>query len=405
MAELGGVTGSQPGVRAMTKRLFTRVLAACALVATFGAAALGGGAAGAVSPSVVYVSPSGSPDGAGTSCATAQYTSIQDAVDAAPAGGTVRVCAGTYHESVTIDHRLILFGLPGAVIDASGQPYGVGVAASYSTVMNLEVANAGPGAVPMVDDGMEGPFDGIVTAGFTGGGPKAALNGVEAADHVTIIGNLVHDNAGAGIDIETSSYDVVANNDSHNNGIGINVSNDFGSPASHNVIQNNNASDNPGGCGIVLADHSGAGVFGNVVTGNRANRNGLGSPSAPDASSGSGVILAGGSGGVYGNAISGNTFDGNGHAGVALHGHAPGMNFSGNSITGNSIGTNNLRQDAHDPFTTGIYLGSASPLSIVVSGNLIHDDHYGVFTAGSINVIGSNVFTNVTVPKGSTPVY
>ena len=34
-------------------------------------------------------------------CPTAGFTKIQDAVNAAPAGATIRVCAGTYPEQVS----------------------------------------------------------------------------------------------------------------------------------------------------------------------------------------------------------------------------------------------------------------------------------------------------------------
>ena len=82
---------------------------------------------------------------------------------------------------------------------------------------------------------------------------------------------------------------------------------------------------------------------GNTVAGNTADENGLATATAPDASAGSGVILArpipGGQ--VKGNLIIGNEFSGNGHAGVVLHAHAPGSDFSGNAVLYNRIGMNN----------------------------------------------------------------
>ena len=266
-------------------------------------------------PSTVYVSPSGSSSASDQSCRTAAFSSIQAAVESAANRGTVVVCRGTYQQSVTVDHRVTLSGQPGAVIDATGQQYGVGVAASGVTVSGLTVENANS-----TSDGA--PDDGIITAGFIGGVPTAA-------DRVTIIHNVTEDNGGAGIDVNSTSNTAVVDNTSSGNGIGVNVSDDLGMPASHNKIVGNIADGNPGGCGIVLAEHSGAGIFDNLVSGNVANDNGLGSPSAPDASAGSGIILAGAatSGGVYDNTIDGNTFNGNGHGGVALHAHVPGLNF------------------------------------------------------------------------------
>lgn len=340
-----------------------------------------------------YVSPSGSSSASGTSCARAGFSSIQAAIEATATGGTVTVCPGTYAESVTVDKRVNLAGKPGAVIDATGQPYGVGVATSWVRVSGLTVENASA-----ADDN---PGDGIITAGFGPDGPVAA-------DHVTITGNTTTHNDGGGIDVNSSSYSTVTGNTANDNGLGINLSNDLGSPATHDLISGNTANDNSGGCGIVLADHTGVGVYDNQIIHNTANNNGLGSPSAPDASAGSGIILAGGPGdGVHDNQIIANTFVGNGHGGVAIHAHVPGANYNGNSVIGNRIGTNNVRQDYADPYTTGIYIGAASPLSITIVGNSISQDHYGIFTAGPVTIFSTiaNSYRSVTIPVGGTPTY
>jgi parallel beta-helix repeat protein len=346
-------------------------------------------------PTTVYVSPAGSAGAHDWSCGTAAFSSIQAAVEAAPRNGTVVVCRGVYKQSVTVDRTVNLRGRRGAVVNATGQPYGIGVAASWVTVSGLTVQNASD-----TSDGA--PADGIITAGFVNGVPKPA-------DHVTITGNTVKDNIGSGIDINSSSYSVASKNLAIGNGVGINMSDDLGVAASHNRIIGNVSNDNPGGCGIALADHTGVGVFDNVISGNVANDNGLGSASAPDASAGSGIILAdpAPAGGVYNNLVAGNTFSGNGHAGVAIHAHAPGTNFSGNVITRNFIGRNNLRTDSYDLRTTGVYLADASPLKITVTGNTIYDDYYGIFTAGKVTVKGAkyNRFIHVSHDRGSYPTY
>jgi parallel beta-helix repeat protein len=343
--------------------------------------------------STIYVAPNGAAAHHNGSCADAKYASIQAAADAVALHGTVVVCAGTYHQTVTVNKSLTLAGRTGAVINAKGFPYGVGMTASYVTVKGLTVENAGTGSE-------NDPNDGILTAGF---GPKGPVT----SNHDTIIGNNLKNNQGSGIDLNSTSWSVAANNVANNNGIGINMSNDLGAPASHNQILSNIANNNPGGCGIVLADHSGVGIFANLVDGNTANYNGLGTPSAPNASSGSGIILAGGSGGVYNNVVSRNFFTGNGHGGVALHAHAPGLNFSGNQILSNTIGPNNVRTDFADLKTTGIYLGDVSKLSIKISGNTFRNSYYGIFTAGPVTVNGltSNGFFSVTHPLGHVAAY
>lgn len=369
----------------VTRGLVIGGMAAAPLLAAIPAAQAAG--------SVVYVSNGGGSAHHDTSCKDAGFNSIQAAADAVALHGDVIVCPGVYHQSVTVHKSLTLIGARGAVIDAAGNPYGVGMTADGVTVTGLTVENAkGKGAMD--------PNDGIITAGFLAGKPVPG-------NHETIVGNLLINNAGSGIDLNSTTGSVALRNISIKNGVGINVSDDLGKPASHNLIFSNYASGNPGGCGIVLADHTGAGIFSNWVNGNTANDNGLGTPSAPAASSGSGIILAGSAGGVHDNAITRNFFSGNGHAGVALHAHAPGLNFSGNKILANWIGTNNVRTDYKDLKTTGVYLGDVSPLTITVAFNIIHNNTYGIFTAGPVTVGGanSNLFLQVTTHVGSTPTY
>jgi parallel beta-helix repeat protein len=352
-------------------------------------------AAASAHPSTVYVSPGGHHGGHDWSCRTAAFTSIQAAVEAAPLLGIVVVCPGVYKTSVTVDRTVSLRGNRGAVVNATGKPYGIGVAASWVTVSGLTVENAS-------DTAHGAPADGIITAGYVHGIPRPA-------NHVTITGDTVKNNKGSGIDLNSTSYSVASGNQAFGNGVGINMSDDLNVAASHNRITGNVTNDNPGGCGIALADHTGRGIYDNVISGNVANGNGLGSPSAPNASAGSGIILAdpGPKGGVYGNLVTGNWFSGNGHAGVAVHAHAKHLNFGGNVITKNWIGRNNLRTDSHDLKTTGVYVADASPLTITVIGNTIKDNYYGVFTAGSVtvNVVNHNHFVNVTHRAGSFPTY
>lgn len=344
----------------------------------------------------VYVSPNGAATKSDNSCRHARYDSIQAAVEAAPLRGIVVVCRGTYHEMVTVDRRVTLLGERGSTIDATGNVYGIGVSASYSTVIGLTVENASP-----LDASHGQLADGIVTIGI---GP----NGPVAADHVKIVRNVVTGNLGSGIDLNSTSHSVAIGNRANANGVGINIADDLGKPASHNVVGFNIANRNFGGCGIALADHSGAGVTDNLVYRNVANDNGLSTPTAPDASAGSGVILAAPvpNAVVTGNTITRNRFSGNGHAGVVIHAHAPGDDFSGTVVSRNAIGKNNVRTDENDLQTTGIYLGSASPQSITVTGNQIHDDYYGIYASGPVTVVQKhNRFHNVTQELGTFPTF
>lgn len=370
----------------------TAALGACivtAIVSTGSAQAAG------VHPyqSTVYVTTTGVGTNVDTSCATAGFNSIQTAADWVLPGGTVIVCGGTYHGNVTVLKAMTISGQSGATLDANGFAYGIGVGASGSTIKGMIVKNANGG-------GAQGPNDGIVTAAFTSHGPITA-------DHVTITGNVVTGNLGSGIDLNSTQYSLARGNVANGNGVGINVADDLGRLALYNTIDANVTNLNFGGCGIALASHTGAGVAGTTVTNNRADNNGQGTPSAPDASAGSGVIMASPipGGRVSGNLISGNSFDGNGHGGVVVHAHVPGGNFSGNVVSGNRIKENNNRTDSHDLETTGVYIGSASPLTITIKDNNIGPDYYGIFTAGPVTLVGTNTFANVTVNVGHVAVY
>jgi nitrous oxidase accessory protein NosD len=53
-------------------------------------------------------------------CPTAEFTKIQDAINAAPAGATIRVCAGTYKEQLSISKALVIRGDNAAIVMPTG---------------------------------------------------------------------------------------------------------------------------------------------------------------------------------------------------------------------------------------------------------------------------------------------
>ncbi len=157
-----------------------------------------GATAASASSNTMYVSPHGNYQAHDRSCGSAKYSSIQSAIHGAPWHGNVVVCPGVYKTSVTIDRAVNLYGKPGAVIDATGKSYGIGVATSWVTVSGMTVENAS-----LLND--SSPADGIVTAGFVKGQPKTA-------NHVTISGNTVKNNKGSGIDLNSTSYSTAIKN-------------------------------------------------------------------------------------------------------------------------------------------------------------------------------------------------
>jgi hypothetical protein len=339
----------------------------------------------------LYVSPSGTAGAADASCRTAGYSSINAAIAAARSGGTVVVCPGTYRTQAVVSKPLNLIGRQGAVINASGQPplavgtmklpgsIGIGVLATSNVrVSGFKVVDAG--------------FDAILVA---------------LSSHVSVSRNVLLHNGDVGVDFNGSSWSQATGNTSEDNtGGGFLVADDVG-PNSHNVVSWNVASDNPGGCGVILAGHSTAGVTDNLVAHNLLTDNGT----LKSAGGGAGVVIATEVPGetVAGNTVTGNTIYGNGLAGVTIHAHLPGQNLNGNRISGNWIGTNNTLGDpidlvtsptstknvaVADTRTTGILVGSASPIQVQVSGNHIVSNYYGIFLEGVGNVVHASLQGN-----------
>ena len=98
------------------RRLF---LAGVATVAISGAGLAEASAASSAALPTLYVSPSATPSAAGTSCATANFSTISAAVASASSGDTVVACRGTYTEDVVITIPLTLVG-QSATINATG---------------------------------------------------------------------------------------------------------------------------------------------------------------------------------------------------------------------------------------------------------------------------------------------
>jgi pectin methylesterase-like acyl-CoA thioesterase len=76
-------------------------------------AAGSGGGSDEVNPSGIVVDDPTTP-----TCPGIDYTSIQAAVTASPAGSTIQVCPGVYNEQVVIDKRITLKGVAHANEDA-----------------------------------------------------------------------------------------------------------------------------------------------------------------------------------------------------------------------------------------------------------------------------------------------
>jgi parallel beta-helix repeat protein len=357
------------------------------------------------SHSKVFVSTRGKAGARDISCGTAAFRSIGTAVSAVASGGTVVVCGGTYHEAVQLAKPVSLLGQGQAEIDAVGQTkssVGILVKASHVKVSGMFVTGAvGEGILVQSANDVTITRN-VVTQNNQGGQPEPAKPVPTTYRECMTVGQVPGD-CGEGIHLMGSSGSTVADNVSTGNSGGILLSDETG-PTAHDLITGNVVTDNAFDCGITVVGHHANvfsngklnpkfGVYDNVITGNTLADNGV-------KGQGAGVVLATGlpGGAVYGNTVARNTISGNGISGVTVHSHVPGQFLNGNVIEDNLITVNNLDGDNDfaphvDDQTTGVFVGTVSPLSITVSGNEIVGDHFGIWTTGPVTLRAQgNVF-------------
>ncbi|GEM_PF-520827 len=142
------------------------------------------------------------------------YESIQEAVDAATAGDTIRVSSGTYSENVVIGKGLTLVG----VDTGEGRP--------------VVDASLGGSAITLAADGIT--IKGFVATNAQESGVKVASN-----DNV-IVDNVVDSNQEHGIYMYQASNNTVRDNEAYENGFGICLSD----LSLNNRIINNSARSN-----------------------------------------------------------------------------------------------------------------------------------------------------------------
>ena len=414
--------------------LLAPLLAGGAMLAQTGAASAG--VAGQGGHRALYVSRDARPHNADRSCRSAAFRTIQSAVNAAPAGGTVIVCQGTYHEQVVIGKALSLVGLKATIDEAGVTPTlkvtipglgtqtifaGVVIGSSHVQFSGFTVRNAlGEG---LLAAGLTSPLrylsithNSVVHNDLGGGVPPASAY-FECAAQGQIPGDC-----GEGIHFVAVAYSQISGNYIADNSGGVLLTDETG-PTHHNTVAGNVITRNASDCGITVPGHnpmalnakgvrqpSVAGVYDNVIRGNVVTDNGL-------KGEGAGVLFANAGPGTasYNNLVVGNYIAGNELAGVTMHAHTlmPGQfeDLNGNTVVGNKIGTNNTGGDpldspptgpgVRDLKTTGVLVFSGgTPVSVTIAHNLISNNYFGIWLSKPVTAHGlrTNVFVHVHTP-------
>ena len=193
---------------------------------------------------------------------TEDYKTIQEAINAAPAGATVIIAPGVYHESIVINKTLTIIGLPGSSPIFSGGGSGIAITllpgASGSIIAGIVITHWDQGIL-VVDATNCKIYDNIMSLmnynGITLEGNNAAnnliysnifqdntiaINLTASSTNNTIYKNIISSN-NIGFNLESGGNVIYANTISENQ-LGIDISNSNGNIIYHNNFINNNES-------------------------------------------------------------------------------------------------------------------------------------------------------------------
>jgi parallel beta-helix repeat protein len=204
-------------------------------------------------------------------CKKADFTTIQDAVNAASPGARILVCAGTYRESVTItknDLRIRAKGAPGAVVlDGMAQALFAGFYiqnASGTLINGFRIQNFHEAGI-LLDNGDGNRIRKNVTTGAHHDGIELRLGSSgNRIEHNRSINNLAFNACGIQIRDAGSTGNVVRHNVSVNNNWGIRV----GLAATGNVVFHNRSKNNRAFGILNFSGANGTSIKANRVFGN-----------------------------------------------------------------------------------------------------------------------------------------
>src|SRR5579875_3926227 len=334
----------------------------------------------AQTPVLIYVSNSGSVY-TGNGSLRSPYATIPHAVNVAPPHATIIVEPGVYNEMVNITNT---------IINAFGQIYGIeviGSSASGTVIQGFTIEHANNRGIYVQNaDYVTIEHNDIIANGLNASKAITENKGVQlsGSSFSTIVDNYVANNIADG--------GIAISDEGQINPGGITPANP--APAVGNLIAGNVVVGNIGGCGIVIAAYNpGEGVINNVISGNYVF-NGL--PGGIVVAADVPQTLAANNTVIY------NTVLNNLIPGIIVHSNTPGDVVTGTKILDNVVGGN----AGFGPKPTGIILiGNIAGQTIVnntlISGNMIHNEYFGVLVANSTNsqILADNIFDpTVTAP-------
>ncbi len=177
------------------------------------------------------------------------YTTIQEAIDAANAGDVVFVYGGTYYENLIVDKRLSLTGESKNFTTIDGNQTGDVVYVSSDWVNITEFTVTGSGSSGY-DAGVE--LDKVENCHVADNNVSDNYIGIflNSSSNNTIVGNSVSYNLRVGISLITSNGNVIAGNSASNNTAVIYLTDS----STNNSLTGNVANDNERGIHLVRSD-------------------------------------------------------------------------------------------------------------------------------------------------------
>jgi hypothetical protein len=314
-------------------------------------------------------------------CPTAAFTTIQSAVDAASPGDTIRVCAGTYVEQVTVSKSLTIRGDNGAIVMPSavqvngtdipsGTPVAAVILVSNSAavnIFNLIVDGSNNGISECSPD-----FKGILFQNSSGTIERNAVR------HIRLSASLGGCQSGEAIEVETASgltstVQIQSNSvwDYQKNGI---TANETGTAATIATNTVTGIGPTPGAAqnGIQVAFGATGSITGNTIADNIWSK----CVSTSDCATNATGILVIESNGIV---VTNNT-TGSNQVGIFIGGN-------GSSVHSNTI------------FNSEVLVGVAliGNSNTAVSNSITHSDQAAIFVQGNNNSVQSNTITDAGI--------